>query len=325
MEIVDQKKWDEFVSANGGQFLQSWDWSELQKSLGKKIWRLGVEENNQLQATSLIIKNNLPFGKSYLYSPRGPLFIDSPSPAKGRDGVGLFNQLLNEIKLIAKTEKSIFYRLEPLIQIPNTKYQITNPTQPHQTLILDLTPSEDQLLSSFHQKTRYNINLAQKKGITIYQGTTENDFEIFWRLLQQTYTKQNIKTHSKEYYKKILNFQFPISNFKVKLYIAKYEDKPIAANLMYYFTNTATYAHGGSDYNYRNLMAPHLLQWRQISDAKNAGYKYYDFWGFDENKWPGVSRFKAGFSGQIKKYSGTFDLVFDKTWYQLYRLSKLIF
>ena len=106
--------------------------------------------------------------------------------------------------------------------------------------------------------------------------------------------------------------------------MAEYERQIIAANLVNFYGDTATYLHGSSSSKNRQVMAPHLLQWEQIKEAKNRGMKYYDFWGFDEDKWPGVSRFKKGFGGEIVEYAGAYDLIWNKLWYQLYNLAKKI-
>jgi len=330
-EIKDQSTWDSFITAHGSQFLQSWDWSELQKSLKRKIWRLGILEQNQLVAAALIIKMPLPFGKNYLYSPRGPVLPlpEGEMSERSEDRGGgseekYFNQIIKEIIKIAQLEKSIFYRLEPIHQITNIKYQITNsvPVQPQKTMILDLGLTEDELLTNFHQKTRYNIRLAEKKGVTIRKGKTDADFEIFWNLLVKTYTKQKISAHPKKYYKKILDTKYQILD--TKLYLAEHQGKPLAANLVHYYGTTATYNHGGSDYQYRHLMAPHLLQWQQIKDAKKTGLDFYDFRGIDAQRWPGVTRFKKGFGGVEVNYPGTFDLPLSKLWYSLYKLGRQI-
>ncbi|MFA5076753.1 MAG: peptidoglycan bridge formation glycyltransferase FemA/FemB family protein [Patescibacteria group bacterium] len=316
MEITDQQQWDQFIINQGSQFLQSWDWAELQKTLGRQIWRLGVLENNQLVAAALIIKYSLPLGKNYLYCPRGPLVTSEKYS----------DRILTEIKAIAQQEKSIFIKLEPTTPL-HTAYRIlhTKNIQPHQTLIIDLTRPTEEIFSSFHPKTRYNIRLAEKKGLAIRESKTDTDLETFWQLLQKTYNKQGIKTHPKDYYQKLLTIQaIHESPLTAHLYLAEYQNKTIAAHLCYTYGDTFTYAHGGSDYDYHQLMAPHLLQWHQIQTAKNAGFKNYDFWGIDEKRWPGVTRFKLGFNGQTINYPGTFDLPIDKLWYSLYQLGKRI-
>lgn len=317
MIITDPKLWDEFVTANGSQFCQSWDWGELQLNLGRQIWRLGVMDQGQLVACGLMVKHHLPLGQNYLYSPRGPIVTDEK----------YFKPLCKEIRGILDQQRSIFLRFELVdqYQLPPTSYRLTIPVQPAETLILDLDRSEEEIFNSFHQKTRYNIRLAEKKNITVRESDTEADFEIFWQLISQTYSKQKIKTHPKNYYHQILKLSANSQQLTAKLFIAEFNGQPLAANLCYFYGTTATYTHGGSDYNYRQLMAPHLLQWHQIKYAKDAGYHYYDFWGIDAKRFPGVTRFKFGFGGQVVNYTGTYNLPIKKIWYILYQIAMKIF
>lgn len=283
------------------QFLQSREWGEFQKFLGRKVWFL-KSENSKV----LVIKNNLGLGKSYLYSPR----VDY------NDG------LLDEIKKLANSENAIFWRVDPIVNLENLKLKKAKEVQPSNTLILDLTKNEEELLSDMHQKTRYNIRLAERKGVKARKVEfNQENFEIFWKLLETTSTRSQIRTHPKSYYKKMLEVLSPSG--MAQLVFAEYEDQVLTANLVMHYKDTVTYLHGGSSNEYRNLMAPHLLQWYTIKEAKSKGFKYYDFWGFSESKWPGVTRFKKGFGGEEVNYPGTFDFVLNKFWYSIYRVVKV--
>jgi lipid II:glycine glycyltransferase (peptidoglycan interpeptide bridge formation enzyme) len=237
-----------------------------------------------------------------------------------------------EIKKIAAKAKVIFLRIEPRkIDIRNTKYQIRNTIdiQPSKTIMLDLSKSEEVLLATMHQKTRYNIRLAEKKGVTINNSPLErgaepgeagcvkvDGFEDFWRLMEKTSGRDGFTSHQKDYYEKLLQ----TAPEKFKLFTAVYQDKIIAAGIFSFFGDTTTYLFGASDNEQRGVMAPYLLQWEIIKKAKAAGCKYYDFFGVDEKKWPGVTRFKHGFSGEEIKYPGTFDVIFNKPSYQIYKI-----
>lgn len=274
-----------------GAFLQSPQWAEFQKTLDRKVFFINE---------ALIIKMPLVFGFSYLYSPKGA------------------TSDLDEIKKLAKKERAIFFRCEPQ-QKPNTKFIQTKDIQPRCTQILDLTKSEQKLLAGMKQKTRYNIRLAEKKGVKIDIG----NFEKFYNLLIHTSTRQKIKLHPKNYYKKLAGFN--------EIFIAYYQNKPIAGAMVNFFEDTATYLHGGSlqklkngkteeQKNIKNLMAPYLLHWEIIKTAKSRGIKYYDWWGVDEKRWPGITRFKKGFGGREICAPGTYDLPIDKFWYFWYKL-----
>lgn len=311
---MDQEQWNQFVVKNGGCFLQSFEWGQFQQSLGRKIWRINIED----KIVALIIKNPLPWQKNYLYCPQGPIIKDNQA-------IGLF---LNQIQEIGQTEKAIFFKMEPDSPLAlSEKFNLKRDQkriQPKKTIILDILQSSEDLLSQMHQKTRYNIGLAQRRkvAIEIIDQPDKNNIETFWQLLSQTAKRDEFKLHAKEYYQKMLDVL--AKEGLIKLFVAKYKNQIIAANIISFFGPTATYLHGASDYNFRRLMAPYLLQWQAILKAKAMGFKNYDFWGIDEKKWPGITRFKKGFDHREITYDGAYDLVFRPAWYRLYAFAKKI-
>ncbi|MBI4779588.1 peptidoglycan bridge formation glycyltransferase FemA/FemB family protein [Candidatus Falkowbacteria bacterium] len=355
--IKDKKQLNDFVGQEAmSQFLQSWQWGEFQKEVSGFIWRIGVEDGGQLLASAKLVKKQLPMGKSYFYCGRGPILKSHGLEANGSiarlAGVitkqlknspeklsekreEIINLLLNEVKRIAEGEDVMFLRFEPVWKSFSghifteaeiirhlTDWQLikTIDVQPSQTLILDLTKSEGEILRSMRQKTRYNIRLAEKKGVKIVEAGA-NRFEEFWQLLVSTGDRDEFNLHGRNYYQAMLKI---MDGSFVKLLFAEYQGKPLAGNLVIFFGDTATYIHGGSSNENREDMAPYALQWQIIKQAKQAGCKYYDFHGIDEIKWPGVTRFKMGFGGEIIKYPGTFDLVFDPSWYSIYKMVRKI-
>lgn len=281
-------------------FLQSNKWLDFQKSLGRKIW--------QVENTG-IIKYNLPFKKSYLYSPRceGKFFSEA---------------FLKKIKEITKQESSVFFKAETQdnIDLKQLGFVKGSNIQPQKTLILDITKSEQELLEKMHHKTRYNIGLAEKRGVSARGGSALGGkfFEEFWKLIEQTTERDGFHAHPKEYYRKLLEIP------GVELFIAEHDGRIIAANIIVFYNKTAIYLHGASDYERRNLMAAPLLQWEQIKEAKKRGCTEYDFWGIDEIKWPGVTRFKKGFGGLEVEYPGAYDLIFQPLWYKIYKIARKI-
>lgn len=316
-----KEQWNQFVTQNlYGSFLQSWEWGESQGSLAKKIWRIAIENDDEFIASGLFVKYKLPFGFNYLYSPHGPII----SETSGVDSRDIFRLLADEVKKIAKKEKSIFWRMDSVM--PDTAEEreefkklglVKSPKeiQTKETLILDITNSEDEILGQMKQKTRYNIGLAQRKGVEVFfeEGLTEN-FEKFWRLARRTSERDKFRTHPKEYYKKMLQ-----SCGLSRLFLAKYKSKIIAANIVIFFGLRATYLHGASSDGYRNVMAPYLLQWGAIREAKKLGMTEYDFWGIGK-KWPGFTRFKKGFGGKEVEYIGAYDIIYKPFWRKLYNL-----
>lgn len=323
IQINNKKQLNDFVRAQKhSQILQSWEWGEFQKKNGNKIVRYGIYDENKIILATTLIKNNLFFGKSYFYCPRGPvinqsLIIDYESRIK------ILKFLFSEIKKIVKKENAIFLRFDPLFQIPNSKFQIdkTINIQASKTLILDIARSENKMLNDMHHKTRYNIRLANKKGVKIIEVGTKNfssNFEEFWKIMQETQKRDCFRLHFKNYYKKMIEQE------NIKLLIAKFNGKIIAGVIISFFGDMGIYIHGASSSICRNIMAPYLLQWEAIKIAKNKKCKYYDFNGIDEKKWAGVTRFKRGFGGKEIGYSGTYDLVFDHKYYFIYKLLRKI-
>lgn len=306
-------RWDGFVIDNDGSFLQSYEWGEFQESLGRKIWR--IEISDTLKA--LVIKHNLPFNKSYLYCPRGPVLFNE------RQNDDSITDFVRKTWQIAQNEDSIFLKVESSLNLELARFgfiKSKKQIQPSQTIILNLNLSEEELLEQMHPKTRYNIKLAERKGVIIEETENSGLINVFLELIKQTAQRDRFHTHSENYYKKMIDILG--KEEMIKLFLAKYQDKIIAANLICFYGDGTTYLHGASDHTYRQVMAPSLLQWQIILEAKKRGFKYYDFWGIDENRWPGVTRFKHGFGGREVFYSGSFDYIFQSIWYRGYRLGR---
>jgi lipid II:glycine glycyltransferase (peptidoglycan interpeptide bridge formation enzyme) len=253
----------------------------------------------------LVIKMPLPFGWNYLYIPR--------------TRVELTESKLGILKQLAGQEKCLFIRIEPVKQnLGNLGFKKVSQVQPQKTLLLDLSKSEEELLAQMHQKTRYNIHLAEKKGVKVSEGAMvkEEQFPIFYDLLIDTYRRKQKSLHPREYYQKLFHDHLS------QIYFAEHEGKFLCVNMVIFYGDTVTYLHGGSSQEDKNIMAPQLLQWEQIKKAKALGYKYYDFWGIDEIKWPGVTRFKKGFGGFEVYYSGAWELPINRMGYGIYKFIK---
>ena len=303
-------------------FLQSPQWGEFQKSVGNKVFRVD---------DVLLIKKKLPTGKSYLYAPR----IQITSNKKQ-----VIN-FLNKIKELAKKENCIFLRLEPIAELRITdfayrqagyKLRKVADVQPSKTIILDLTKNQEQFLKEMHQKTRYNIRLAEKKGVKIKESQNIDDF---WKLMKETTDRDGFRAHNKEYYERMLQIdpstplrsaQDDKKKMNVKLYIAEYENKILVAGIFVFYGDTVTYLHGASTHDNKNVMAPYLLHWEMIKFAKKQDYKHYDFYGISEKKWPGITRFKRGFAhpGKEVDYPGAYDIIYSHFWYMLYKILRNI-
>ena len=339
----DEAVWDAFVQANGGSFLQSWSWSVFQEAAGRPVLRFrvagGREGTEGTVAQFLLIVHRLPLGARYAYIPRGPVI------AAAGDAPGNFQAFLGAVHETLRRESCLFARLEPpflrsgdLIGAGALEEEGLVPVravQPADTVIIDLGRSEAELLAAMHPKTRYNIRLAEKHGVTVREAAYDGerpaaaDLESFWRLLAATAERDKFHTHPRAYYEKMLDILSPRrgGGLKVRLVFAEHEGRPVAATVMAAYGDTLTYLHGASDAAYRRLMAPNLLHWRLMTEAKRQGLAKYDLWGVapnddPEHPWAGITRFKTGFGGRRESYLGAWELPMDEFWYNLYRFAK---
>lgn len=317
----EKELWNASIVNHDGSFLQSWEWGEFQKELGRKICRLSSRGNS---VHNLWIKYPLPLGKCYVYCPR-------PT----QDTLSCLPDLIPELKTIALQEKAVFLKIEPdLVEEESGKFSLDQSgfiksfkqVQPQNTLILDLTKIEEELLKEMKSKTRYNIKLARHKDLKIIinesSADKEKNFDGFWELMRQTSQRNNFHLHPKDYYYAQSALPF------IKLFLIEYQQKIIAGAAIVFFGRRATYLHGASSDDYKNLMAPYLLHWEIIKYSQKNGFKEYDFWGIsaklDEKDWGGITRFKKGFGGKEVHYIGAYDWVFSKPWYGIYRLGRKI-
>lgn len=188
--------------------------------------------------------------------------------------------------------------------------------QPPDTVILNLTLTEEELEAGFKPKWRYNIRLAEKKGIKVklFQNDNvgENEIDIFYSLYEETAKRDGIAIHGKEYYKTFFETAKKYDEVLASLFIAEYREEPLAAIITVFYKTEAVYLYGASSNKHRNLMPAYLLQRHAIGEAKKSGCKTYDFYGippFDDPSHPmyGLYRFKTGFGGKIVHRVGSLD------------------
>jgi peptidoglycan pentaglycine glycine transferase (the first glycine) len=300
---LSKDQWDKKVIELGGSILQSWAWGEFNEALENKIYRFSDQNS-----INLAIEATLPFGKKYIYCPRGPL--------------GDTEQGLADLKKLSEDRNIIFSRIEPhhAVDLPRAVKDI----QPVNNWMLNLEKSEEELLVGMKPKTRYNINLAQRKGVTVRIGE-QKDLITIWKLLLETANRTSIRLHPQNYYFKMWE---QLGQDHIKILLAEHMGKPLAGMILTTFGDTATYLHGGSSNAMKEAMAPYLLHWEAIKLAKSLNLKTYDFGGIGAQGWEGITRFKKGFGGLEVVYPGSFDLIYSPVWYNIYKqgrkLTKLI-
>ncbi|OGY93386.1 MAG: hypothetical protein A2406_00135 [Candidatus Komeilibacteria bacterium RIFOXYC1_FULL_37_11] len=325
--VLDYKQYDDFLKARfvSGNFLQSSLWEDFLSRQGLKFWRATVLEQEKNIATGLFYEKKLPFSRAYLYAPKGPIVDLGISQTEQREALELILSKARDISIDTKKQEEIFFKLELESSsglLKNIKK--SKDIQPRDTWVLDLDKEQKDLLAVMHPKTRYNIALANKKGVKVRFSKKEADLKYFFRLNKKTASRNQITTHPDDYYQKL--FQVLVDKDAGELALAEIDGQIVAANILIYFGQSATYLHGASDYAFRQYMAPQLLQWESIKRAHSLGKKIYDFWGIapqDGSKpnWEGFSRFKKSFGGRAIYSPGAHDLIYDSFWYTLYNLN----
>lgn len=306
-----------------GDFLQSEQWRAFQESFGRRTHAL---ESAGFRAS--VIEHALPIVGKYFYVPRGPVFENN-----GRDAGHGMQELVD----LAKKENAGWIRIEPATEalleamrgsLKEKTVKAPYDVQPKEIFAVGISKTEEELLSEMKPKTRYNISLAKKKGVSVRISSAgeEKNVQGFLKLTREMAARQGITPHPESYYRKMLEV-FPED--MLKLYVAEYAGAIIAANLVLFQGNTATYLHGASGNGHRNVMAPFLLQWRAILDAKERGCARYDFGGVQtagvshkaHSDLSGVSSFKLGFSPLTKSvvFPGTYDIIVNPRSYALYK------
>ncbi len=314
--------------------LQSWEWGEFRQKTGIKVQRWGLFEGRQLKEAIQVTIHPLPKGKWTIgYFPKGEI------PSRDQKRV---------LEKIAKKENCIFIKLEPKVELKKInqakiKFLKRNGFVKGRSLftpynfILDLSPSLEELLKNFKSKTRYNIRLAQRKGVEVKIDNSDEAFEFFLKLMKETTQRQGFYAHEEDYYREMwatLQNQKSVINssstktLKADLMVAKYKGEIITAWMLFWFGETMYYPYGASTRKYREVMANNLVMWEAIKLAKKRGCNYFDMWGAlgpnpsKNDPWYGFHRFKSGYNPNLIEYMGTYDLVFHPFLYKLFRLTE---
>lgn len=185
------------------------------------------------------------------------------------------------------------------------------------TFWLNLTKSEEQLLAAMRPKARYNIRLAEKKGVEVVEDPTA--FGEFLKLMKETEVRQGFYAHDKRY------FELMWETLKEKiahLFVAKYQGEILAAWIIFKYDNKIYYPYGASSDQHRELQAPSLMLWKTALWGKSQGCKTYDLWGVEEGK--GFTDFKVKFGPKTVEFVGTYDLIINPLLYWVFRLMEWI-
>jgi len=371
--LGNKENWNQKIINQGSDFLQSWQWGEFQKSIGQKVIRQEIAD-----MPVQIIKYPLPMGQSYLYGPhlfsvkcKVPTYAEAladKQSAKLKEEL----QELQELKVICKKENAIFLRVDFLAEkitetatelqralreakfqpAPENYYFSAVSQSPH-VAHLDISGSEEQILSAMRYNTRRSIRLAKNRGIIVEQS---EDIESFFNLLTQTSQRKNVSLHPREHYFKLK--QALGSDLVLLMAYKKYrhseagataeaeESQGVAVNsgdtpksfglrpqddsctllagaMILFFGKQATYLHAGSLSGSQNQEAPYLILWYAIQEAKKRGCKILDLGavapeGSQNHPWQSITTFKMGWRPRAVNYLPAYDWVNKQLWYKLY-------
>ncbi|MDR1997263.1 MAG: peptidoglycan bridge formation glycyltransferase FemA/FemB family protein [Candidatus Margulisbacteria bacterium] len=295
--------------AEHGHFMQTSYWRDLKTAFGwRDAGQYVLEKDGQIAAACSVLLRS-KFGIKILYVPRGPLWNINDAAATA--------EILAELKKLAKKHRAFFIRISPnYLETDNAAKQILRQSgfhfsrkqlQTKATMLIDLQRPEAELLASFHEKTRYNIRLAGRKGVTVSGLNNEDELKDFYRIMEQMSARQEYALQPYAYYKYIWQ-NLPLA----KIYLAKHEHKIIGGVVVFTYKSMAYYMYGAFDSAHRSLMGNYLIHWEIMRRGQAAGLHYYDLQGVplvkDEiHPMHGFYRFKKGFNGQEVEYLGEYD------------------
>ena len=293
---------------------QSSIWARFQKSLNVESLRIAIFENEKVVAFAQIFVKKLPLGFSKIEISRGPL--GDPQ---------FFQEILVEIQKFAKEKKAIFARFDFQKNFDFESPKLKNAREenfPLATIRIDLQKSLAEISAAMKPKGRYSIRVAEKHGVQI---SAEKSVDDFFTLLGKTTSRDGFSGHPKNFYEKMLE----ILRDDCALLVARKNSTPLAAIIVAFAGDTATYYFGASDHEFRNLMAPYLLQFAAIELAQKRGCRFYDFLGVApegsrNHRLAGVSDFKKKFGGEFVEYPTPKIIVFRPIFFALFRLAKFL-
>ncbi len=355
------KRWNEVIQTfPGAHLLQTSQWAEVKSRSGWTaeylIWYVDEGglvrteflssdlDKKAIKAAALVLERKAFPGLSVMYIPKGPLFID-------QEDTHLADQVLSDLEVFARKAGVIQLKIDLDLLlgwgVPGEDTEKNNPAgkrfmdllldhgwrfspdqiQFRNTVLIDLVRDQEEILAGMKSKTRYNIRLAGRKGISVRQGNKE-DLKTLYQMYADTSVRGSFTIREEEYYLNVWNSFLnddldPEFDPAAQPLVAEFEGKPVAGAVIFKYGKRAWYLHGMSLPEHSDKMAPHLIQWEAICWAKAAGCEVYDMWGapdvFDESDslW-GIYRFKRGYGGQVTRSIGAWDYPAKPWLYSIY-------
>ncbi|HEY9076887.1 MAG TPA: peptidoglycan bridge formation glycyltransferase FemA/FemB family protein [Anaerolineaceae bacterium] len=342
-KILDAVNWNNILAGlPGAHILQTWEWGQVKADYGwyptRLVWR---SPQGKILAAAQVLKRpfqvkglRLPY--SVLYIPKGPLFDWTDR--------NLMVTVLSDLERYVKDERAIFIKIDPDIILGSgvpgsadeqhdkngegisnilTQRQWNRSNEQIQfrnTVVLELAGDEADWMKRMKQKTRYNLRLAERKGVVIQQGTMD-DLDWAYQAYLETSVRDGFVIRPKEYYYRV--WRTFMQAKMAYLLLAEVEQKPIAGLFLFAYGKRAWYLYGMSREDHREYMPNYLLQWEAMRLARKLGCLEYDLWGapdeFNEtDSMYGVFRFKQGLGGKVIRTAGAWDFVAYPKIYSVY-------
>jgi lipid II:glycine glycyltransferase (peptidoglycan interpeptide bridge formation enzyme) len=305
--------------------VQTWEWGDFQVGEGHKVYRLGVFDKEKMVSAYSVSFHQIPHTDYSIGTIlRGPA-VDE--------------EMLTNIRKIAADEKAVFVKFEPDVyqktfdannnpsslevnlDFPEFKISPKVAFYPY-SYVVDLTKTEDQLLTAMHPKTRYNIKIANRYGVKVYEKTDDEGFKTYLDLLFETTKRQGFYLHSRSYHENLWKILKPTG--MVHIMLSEYQGQVLSAFMLFTLKDKLFYPYGSSLAVHKEVMAQNLLMWETIKFGKSLGLKTFDMWGSlgpdarETDNGYGFHRFKQGYGGQLVQFVGTYDLIINSRLYQLY-------
>lgn len=335
IDAAEKARFNDFIAGfPTGDAMQSFEWGEVKSKSGgwSPVRIVGEDDSGNIVASALMLIRRIPrTGRSIAYIPRGPVMDTTDADFVKEFAVGLRES--------AQKRGAILVKIDPPVPVEDTvsakNIELAGfgllddstgfgGTQPKCVMQLNLEPSLDEVFANFKPKWRYNIRLAEKKGVTIKTDCTKEDLPAFYDLLKVTAKRDRFLVRGYSYYETMYDMLVPAGH--AKLFISMYEGKPLGGALAFVIGDRAWYVYGASGNEHRNLMPNHLMQWEMIRWAKSLNCRIYDFRGVsprrgaaeEDDHLQGLNRFKEGFSAYYVEYLGEYDMVLSPAWYWLW-------
>ena len=329
---TDEEEYTKFLQNHERcNFQQSLEWARVKTSWKREVI-LAEDENKRIIGSLMVWVRKIPIFGNIMYSARGPVC--------DIHDMEVLQQIAEGAKELAKKYNAIVLRIEPDIKSDDEDFKnimlqlgfsikddaknFREEIQPRYVFRLDTKgKTEDEIFKAFHQKTRYNVRLATKKGVTIKDGTRE-DLKDFHKIMVTTGIRDGFITRPLEYFEKMYDELGPEH---MKVLLAYYEGKPIAGVIPIMYGNKTWYLYGASSNEHRNLMPNYLLQWEMIKIALNRKSDIYDLRGVPgiADNSNGLYRMKKGFGAEYTEFVGEVYMPYKPLMYNLYKVSEKIF